>query len=220
MRAADAGRRREAGDLLARAYWGPVRETLRVRWRLEPADADDLTQEFFATALEKRWLDRFDPARGRFRTFLRVCADRFAANAHQAAGRARRGGGVSELSLDDALVGDAAAADPDELFRAEWVRGVFALALDALRKEAAGRGRGIHLALFEAYDVADVPDDARPTYASLAAQHGLGDTQVINHLAWARRRFRVHVLEVVRRLAGSDAEYRDDVRELLGIGPP
>jgi hypothetical protein len=43
---------------------------------------------------------------------------------------------------------------------------------------------------------------------------------VINHLAWARRRFRSHVLDVVRRLAGSDAEYREDVRDLLGIEAP
>lgn len=203
--------------MLARAYWRPVREALRLRWRLEPADADDLTQDFFATALEKRWLDRFDPEKGRFRAFLRVCAFRFAANAHQAAGRARRGGGAATISLDDTTAARDGDTDVEARFHAEWVRSVFALALDALRVEAADRGRLTHLALFEAYDVTDAPDDARPTYASLAVEHGLGESQVINHLAWARRRFRAHVLDVLRRLAGSDAEYREDVRELLGI---
>jgi len=43
---------------------------------------------------------------------------------------------------------------------------------------------------------------------------------VINHLAWARRRFRHHVLATLRSLAGSEAEYREDVRDLLGIEPP
>jgi hypothetical protein len=40
---------------------------------------------------------------------------------------------------------------------------------------------------------------------------------VTNHLAWARRAFRRHVLDVLRSLAGSDAEFREDARELLGV---
>lgn len=214
----DPDQRRDAEELLVRAYRAPVLDALQRRWSLGDADAEDLTHDFFATALEKRWLESFDPAKGRFRTFLRVCAERFAANQHQAARRQKRGGGALELSLDD-LPPLAAAGDDtiDARFRAEWVRSVLALALDMLRTEAAGQERATHVALFESYDLADVPDDERPTYASLARRHDLTETQVLNHLAWARRRFRTHVLSVLRRLAGSEAEYREDVRDLLGI---
>ena len=43
---------------------------------------------------------RFDPARARFRTFLRVCLDGFVVNEHKAASRIKRGGAVSFVSLD------------------------------------------------------------------------------------------------------------------------
>jgi DNA-directed RNA polymerase specialized sigma24 family protein len=221
LRTSDPESRRAAADLLVRAYRAPVLAALGGKWNLEAADAEDLVQEFFATALEKEWLQRFDPNRARFRTFLRIAADRFAANAHQAQRRLKRGGALSARPLEDQeLIGADGDEEADRKFRAVWVRSVFELAHAALIGETEAEERYIHLRLFEAYDLSELADDARPTYAELAAQHGLSDTQVINHLAWARRRFRSHVLEVLRRLAGSEAEYREDVRDLLGIDPP
>ena len=218
---ADPDGRRNAAELLVAAYRTPVLARLRWRWSLDQADAEDLTQEFFTTALEKEWLTKFDPKKGRFRTFLRLCAERFAANRHQAAQRQKRGGGTAEVSLD--VIADLVPdrdSDDEARFRSEWVRSIFTLALEALRAEAAERGRMAHIAIFEAYDVVDQPDDSRPTYAALAHKHQLTESQVLNHLAWARRRFRSQVLDVLRRLAGSDAEYREDVRDLLGIAAP
>ncbi|MES2178412.1 MAG: sigma-70 family RNA polymerase sigma factor [Gemmatimonadota bacterium] len=214
----DADIRRAAGDLVARAYWEPIASTLRTRWRLERADAEDLTQEFFAEALAKEWLNRFDPEQARFRSFLRMCVDRFVAKSRTAATRLKRGGDLVIVSLDDANALPANADhDADAHFRQEWIRSVFALALDALRTEAHLAGKDVHVELFEAYDIADYPGCTRPGYRELAARFGLSETTVTNHLAWARRTFRRHVLDVLRSLSASDAEFRDDVRELLGI---
>ena len=80
----DPAARRQAFEDLIAAYWKPVYKYLRVRWSLHNEDAKDLTQAFFARALEKDFFDRFDPARARFRTFLRTCVDGFAANARRA----------------------------------------------------------------------------------------------------------------------------------------
>lgn len=216
LAATDPGDRRTAAELLVRAYRAPVLALLRWRWTLEEADAEDLTQEFFAAALQKEWLTRFDPELGSFRTFLMVCADRFAANQRQAATRLKRGGGTAAVPLDE-LAERVADDGSEERFRAEWVRSVFELAVEALRDEAQARGRDVHFALFEAYDLAG---GERPTYAALAVVHELSESQVLNHLAWARRRMRSHVLDVLRRLAGSEREFRNDVRDLLGISPP
>ena len=76
----DGEPRRQAFGALAEGYWRPVYKYLRWRWRADRAEAEDLTQGFFARAYEKRFFDRFDPARGRFRTFLRACLDGYAAN--------------------------------------------------------------------------------------------------------------------------------------------
>jgi DNA-directed RNA polymerase specialized sigma24 family protein len=215
LRSPSSEERRRGAELLVRAYRAPVRDLMAWKWHLEPADAEDRVQDFFVAALEKRWFDRFDAQRGRFRSYLRVLADRFVAHAVEAESRQKRGGGLVAVSLDqvDTLLPDG-DREAERRFRDAWVRSVFELALQALRDEATARDRAVHLALFEAYDLAG---SERPSYADLGREHSLGESQVINHLAWSRRRFRHHVLATVRSLAGSDVEYRDDVRDLLGI---
>src|SRR5262249_11721770 len=61
-----------AVDAIASAYWRPIYKYLRVRWRVDREDARDFTQEFFTRLLEKDFLDAYDPAKGRLRTFLRT----------------------------------------------------------------------------------------------------------------------------------------------------
>ena len=56
-------------ERLCRSYWRPVYAYIR-REGCQPADAQDLTQEFFARLLEKNYLGAVDPAKGRFRSFL------------------------------------------------------------------------------------------------------------------------------------------------------
>jgi RNA polymerase sigma-70 factor (ECF subfamily) len=70
VRSADPEERGRAFDAVVRAYWRPVFGYLRRKWRADDARAEDLAQGFFTLALEKDWLARFDPAKGRFRTFL------------------------------------------------------------------------------------------------------------------------------------------------------
>lgn len=206
-----------AAEVLARGYWSPVVALLELRWHLERADAEDVAQEFFAAAFAKEWLARYDPSRGRFRTFLRTLVDRFAADSVRAHGRLKRGGGVTTLALDDVLAIPADAPDEtDARIHAEWVRSMLQVALDALRTEADATGKRVPVAVFEAYDVDDVPDAQRPTYRALAERFAIPETQVTNHLHWARRAYRRHVLDTLRAFAGTDDEFRADASDLLG----
>lgn len=214
----DAIHRERAVATVIEVYRAPVIAVLRARWNLEPADAEDLAHDFFAQALAQEWLSRYDPARGRFRTFLRSCLFAFASTSHEAALRQKRGGSFRHVSLDDAIhvstTDDVAAT-----FDREWIRSVLTKALDALHAECTERGRESTWRVFSAYDVAGSDGD-RPTYDTLAREIGIAPTQVTNYLNWARRRFREHVLGTLRQLTASDAEYRDEVRELLGGGTP
>ena len=92
--------RRAAFDVLADAYWKPVFKYVRLKWRADADEAADLTQAFFLRAYEKAFFARFDPARARFRTYLRTCLDRFIANARQESRRLKRGGGVELVPFD------------------------------------------------------------------------------------------------------------------------
>jgi RNA polymerase sigma factor (sigma-70 family) len=223
----DPETRRRGFEALLGAYWKAVYKYLRFQARVSPEDAEDLTQGFFARAFEKGFFDKYDPDRGRFRTFLRVCLDGYVSNERAAARTLKRGGGRPLLSLDfEAAEGElkglppAPHADPDEYFRREWVRSLFAQAVESLRQRAREGGKEAALAVFERYDL-EGPDAAlRPTYASLAAELGLPVTQVTNHLAWARREFRRLALEALSAQCGSDAEFRAEARDVFGVDAP
>ena len=218
--------RRRALETLAESYWHPVYTYLRLRWRATNEDAEDLAQGFFARALEKGLFERYDPARARLRTYLRMTLDGFVANQRKADGRLKRGGGAEILPLDHATSeGEIVqreipdGLDPDRLFRHEWVRSVFDRAVVELRARCEADGHDVRFAVFERYDLED-PDAGRSvTYDELARSLGLPVTQVTNHLAWARREFRRCVLDRLRESTGSEEEFRAEAREILGVDP-
>jgi DNA-directed RNA polymerase specialized sigma24 family protein len=219
MRGGDSEERRGAFGDLVEGYWRPVYKHLRVTWHLSPDEAQDATQGFFTEAFEKEWLERFDPAKARFRTFVRLCADRFVMKRRQADARLKRGGAAHLLSLDFAdaeqelPVALATKPDADALFHQEFIRALFGRALTAVRQECEAAGQHIHLAVFERYDIDPPP---AVTYASLAQEFGWSVTQVTNALAQVRRSFRAHAIESLRMLCGSEEEFRREASELFG----
>lgn len=221
IRSAEPAVRREAFGQIVTGYWKPVYKYLRLKWRLTDDDAADATQGFLAAAFEKRWLEPFDPARARFRTFLRVCLDRFVMNQDKAARAQRRGAGTRAVPLDFAgAEGELArleasdVADVDRLFHQEMVRDLFARTLAEVRDECARAGKQVPFRVFERYDL-EQPE--RLTYADLARDLGIPVTQVTNHLAAVRRMFRARALENLRALCATDQEFRAEARELFGV---
>jgi len=218
---------RERGlAVLLAAYWKPVYKYLRLRYRESNEDAKDLTQGFFARALEKEFFAAYDPEKGSFRTYLRTCLDRFVANEKKAAGRQKRSPGAPLLSLDfddaEAELLRAEPADgrtPEQEFHAEFVRTLFTLAVERLRAECALRGKDLPFLLFERYELDRDPDE-KLTYEKLGEEMNLPVTQVTNFLAFARREFRRIVLETLREITATDREFREEARGLFGDSAP
>lgn len=221
IRTADIEVRRAAFDALARAYWRPSYHYVRLRWHLQPEDAEDVVQAFFATAFEKRYVERFDPGKARFRTFLRVCLDRFVQNDRAADGTLKRGGTVTRLSLDfpgaerDLAAHLAAPApDPDAFFRDETIRELCRRTVERVREECVASG---HARAFEVFARHDLADDAGRSYAAVAAALGVTVAQVTNDLHLARRRFRELALVELADLVASAEEFRSEARDLFGF---
>ncbi|MDQ2949699.1 MAG: hypothetical protein M3Y27_27805 [Acidobacteriota bacterium] len=218
----DERERRQAHGAIIEAYWKPVYKYLRLRRNLNNESAKDLTQGFFALAIEKRFFDTYDPGKGTFRTYLRTCVDAFVSNEQKRAGRMKRGGGVALLSLDfksaegEILHYDVARnATVDEFFHQEWVRSVFGLAIQDLQTVCAARGKDLAFHLFQRYDLAE--QDRRPTYAELAQEFGITTVTLTNYMAAARREFRKAVLNKIRELTVDEREFRLEARAVLGI---
>jgi RNA polymerase sigma factor (sigma-70 family) len=208
IEAAAAGLASDALDRVIALYWKPVYRFVRVKFRKDNEDAKDLTQGFFTTALERGFFARFDPARGSFRTYLRMAVERFAANRHAAENRQKRGGDIRFEPVDDQA---AATESPEEVFEREWRRQLFALALDDLRAHCEAAGKQLHFRIFEAYDLGE---GERPSYAELADRYGIAETSVTNHLAWARRTLRGFVADRLRGVTAGERELREEMRRV------
>jgi RNA polymerase sigma factor (sigma-70 family) len=199
----------EALERVAALYWKAVCRFVRFKFRLEQADAEDLTQEFFATALQRDLFRRFDPSRASFRTYLRTAVEHFTLNEHAAANRLKRGGGIAFEPVENVEI--AGGGTPEEIFEQEWRRQVFALALDDLKAHCESAGKRVQWEVFEAYDLAG---SGRPSYADLAVCHGIAETSVTNHLAWARRMLRGFVESRLRGVTAGEGELRREMRFL------
>ena len=93
------------------------------------------------------------------------------------------------------------------------------------RSSASGRacaadGKELRFALFSAYDLEGDAAVERPRYEDLARRFETTAVDVTNQLAAARRDFRRVVLDLLRELTVSDAEFRAEARALLGVEPP
>jgi RNA polymerase sigma factor (sigma-70 family) len=224
-RSTDEAERTRAMDTLCAAYWKPVYKYVRLRWNRPTADAQDLTQGFFVQIIERGLLEKFDSAKSRLRTYLRVCVDSFLINEDKAAKRLKRGGNASHVALDfagaeeelgGAVMDPASIPSPEsleEFFEKEWIRGLFELAVEDLRKLCEANERERTFRLFEEYDLVG---DETISYDKLAEEYGIEVTDVTNALSWARREFRRGALERLREICGSDEEFQREARAVFG----
>ena len=225
-RSEDPGERERALEALLAAYWKPVFKYVRLRWNRGREDAEDLTQAFFVALLERDLLARYEPAKSRLRTFLRLCVDSLVMNEEKAARRQKRGGRAPHVALDfeeaekelgAGAMDPAKIASPDSLeafFEKEWVRSLLGLAVEDLRRLCEAEGKQTSFRLFERYDLEE--ERASVTYAQLAHDLGMAATDVTNGLAWARREFRRIALERLRDMCGSEQEFRREALDVFG----
>ncbi len=204
--------RRAALERLFTRYWRPVFASLRYGWNLPPEAAEDAVQGFFLDLIERDALTGLDPERGRFRSFLKASLKHYMLKARRDAGRLKRGGGAAVVALEGIEEVIAAAGDPESIFEAEWARTVVGRALAELEQELTDGGRELRWQVFSGHDLADEP----PTYASLAADLGISEGDVRNHLHRARKALRAHVVRQVADYAVDTEDAAREVRHLLG----
>ncbi len=125
------------------AYWYPIYALIRRKGH-QPDRALDLTQSYFARLIEKGTVSAADPARGRFRTFLRADCTFFLSHIRDHDRALKRGGGVRVLSIDS---GDAETRfrrepshgdTPERLFERDWAVMLIDRAIGRLERHYQG----------------------------------------------------------------------------------
>jgi RNA polymerase sigma factor (sigma-70 family) len=202
-------------EALCRAYWYPLYAFVR-RSGHAPADAQDLTQEFFCRLLEKHWLDSADREKGKLRTFLVVALKNFMNNEWRRASAQRRGGGVAHTQIDTVFAESRYAADshtlaPDETFDRQWALTLLDLAVTHLRDEFSAAGRAED---FEVLKNCLLAGRGSIDYAGVAQKLGVnaGAARVAVHRL--RKRFREIYREEISQTLADGADLDAELRHL------
>jgi RNA polymerase sigma factor (sigma-70 family) len=189
----------EAMAALCQAYWHPLYSYIR-RCGHSAADAEDLTQEFFATLMSKQSLADVDRRKGKFRHFLLAAVKHFLSNQRDRASAVKRGGGQAILSLDRNEAEGRYGREPADLrtpemsFERQWALAVLQRVLDGLKMEyvAAGKG-GLFDELKETLAGTDKPESYQAIASRLSTTEG-----TIKVLAYRfRRRYRQLLCEEI-----------------------
>jgi RNA polymerase sigma-70 factor (ECF subfamily) len=205
---------RQALERLCETYWFPVYAFLRSRAR-HPADAEDLTQGFFASLIQHGSLDSVKPEAGRFRAFLLASAKHYL-SAEVARERAeKRGAGVAALPLDFVSADQryrleaTDGASPDAQFERRWAEAAFEAAEERLRQEFAAAGKAVQFEAFRQYLALETEPAA---YAETAAGLEMKEAAVKVAVHRARRRFG----ELLREQIAQTVNGENAINEELG----
>ena len=110
----------EALEKLCRIYWRPIFAFLR-RQGFPPAEAEDITQGFFAQLLERRSLDAVRKEKGRLRSYLLGALKYFVADEQRRAMAIKRGKGQRLIPLEELRDDERIEMEPADPLTAEMI---------------------------------------------------------------------------------------------------
>jgi len=212
----------EAADALGKlceTYWPPIYSFVRRRG-YSPADAQDLTQSFFAFFLRTKAYARTDRLHGKFRSFLLASVKNFLADNWDRNQAICRGGGYQFLSLDqetaEAFYDAASASDSvaERLFELRWAKTLTAGALNSLRNELQAEGK---LKLFEQLKAFLAGGSVLPSYDDASTRTGLPRATVKTHVHRLRQRYREIVRREIARTVSAPHEIDEELRYLCNV---
>jgi RNA polymerase sigma-70 factor (ECF subfamily) len=204
-------------DKLCRVYWRPIYAFARRRG-CPFHEAQDLVQEFFAAFLRRGGVERADPSKGRFRSFLLTSFSRFLTNEWQRGQRLKRGGGLEILSLEAQSEEERFLSEPvDELspervFAQRWAHLVLERVVSRLENEFAAAGRSER---FECLKPFLSGDNVGNSYADTAAKLGTSVPAVTSIIHRTRDRYRELFREEIAQTVANPSEIDDEIRHLL-----
>ena len=207
----------EAMGKLCRTYWYPLYAFVR-RSGHDPADAQDLTQEFFARFLAKNYLANVDPSKGKFRSFLLASMKHFLAKEWARAKALKRGGGKTVIPLDaDSaetryIHEPADNTTPDTIYERRWALTLLDNVLTCLHKEYQETGKG---PLFEQLQGCLAGDKSLLPYAELSSRLNMTEGAIKVAIHRLRHRYRNLLRENIAQTVSSPQEVDDEIRYLF-----
>jgi len=209
----------ESLEKLCRAYWPPLYTYIRCQGHAR-ADAQDLTQSFFAKLLEKNFWARANPQKGSFRSFLLTALRGFLADQRDRVRTAKRGGGFSFISFDEQAGEGHFLEVQDQNLNAEqqldrqWASIVLEQARIRLRQECIDLGKS---GLYDRVSLVGDKRESSVPYTVLAQELGMSVGALKSAVSRLRHRYGELVREEVAKTVSRPAQINPELRHLLKI---
>ncbi len=206
-------------EKLCRMYWYPLYAYIRRRG-YAPADAEDLTQDFFSKLLRKNYPARADRNRGRFRTFLLHALTQFLADQRERANTLKRGGGQVFISLDEETPEERYRFEvpdeltPEKLFERRWAQTVLDRASHRLRSEFVARAKEKDYEVLRSFEPGE---QGALSYAEAALRLAVSESAVKSMIHRLRQRHAELVREEIAHTVPTVAEIDEELRYLVAV---
>jgi RNA polymerase sigma factor (sigma-70 family) len=211
----------EAGNAalaeLCGTYWYPIYAFAR-RKGYQPADAQDLAQSFFAHLIEARLVEKADPRRGRFRSFLLACFTHFLESQNTRSRAMKRGGPFPVVAMDPQEAERRLSREPprnvtpERLYDRNWALAVLNQALNLLEAEFKTSGRQ---SLFEELQPFLQGDASGPNYSEVAKRLGTTEGTIKVTVHRLRERYRTLLRTVVSQTVNDPVETDLELAHLM-----
>jgi DNA-directed RNA polymerase specialized sigma24 family protein len=202
-------------ERLCSVYWYPIYAYLRRRG-FDRHEAKDLTQGFFLYLVRKNVIHAADPEKGRFRSFLLGSLKNFVSNEEGRQRAAKRGGGALLVSLDEEVAEGRYAHEPsdirspEKLFDRRWAMAVLDEAGQRLEQEFKESGASREFNELKSF----LNSDRGLAYAELSARLGRTEVALRSTVSRMRKRFREHLLSVIRETVSDSAQVDAELNHL------
>lgn len=218
-RDADPRQARAALEELCQIYWQPLYAYLRKTGQ-DPESARDLTQGFFAQLLERKDLDKADPARGRFRSFLLTALVNYTRNQWARESAQKRPSANGAISIDvSAAEGGLREmltdhTTPEQIFERQWALTLLQNAMETLRDEFAAAGKRERFEALSPYLTVDVKP---ASYEDLSDRLGISPGAVKVAVHRLKNRYGEIIREKVSDTVNDPKEIDGEIAHLLTV---
>jgi len=209
----------EALEKLCRIYWQPIYSFVQ-RQRIDPEEAKDITQGFFADLLERKSLSAVRREKGHFRSYLLGALKHFLADERRRAMALKRGKGqqllpFEELNADERSETEPAdPVTPEQIYERRWASTVLERVLSRSKDEYREAGNA---ALFD-YLKQLLPDEpGAPSQADIAARLGMTENAVRQAFHRFRQRYQSLLREEIAHTVATPGDVEDELRHLIAV---
>jgi len=204
---------------LCRLYWYPLYAFVRRRG-YSAEDAEDATQEYFASLVQSRFVTAADPAKGKFRSWLLGGMKHFLSNQRRHDQAKKRGGDCETVSFDAQeadrryALEPADASSPEAIYERRWALIVLNQAIHRLEAEQVQAGNS---ARFEALKECLLGERADLPYAQLAEKLATTEDALKSMVQRLRQRYKELLRAVIADTVETPAEVEEELKNLLEI---